>query len=275
MEFIETDSFVSTPPAQLPHELRVVSWNIARGSKIDAILAFLRSAHADLIFLQETDKNARRTNFRNIAREIAHALEMNYVFGTEFEELAQGSRASPAYHGQATLSCSPLTRSSILQFRSQSSFWHPRWFIPSIGLLQRRLGGRMGLVTDVPLCGMQVVTYNLHLESKGGDALRHLQLQEFLEDASQFSSEVPIIAAGDFNFDISQGIAASTVSRAQFLNPFNSRSAPTVTTSRHFASGRAIDWILTRGPFLVRDQKVHTSVDASDHFPLSLTLAFS
>jgi len=37
---------------------------------------------------------------------------MNYVFGREFQELTQGSRAAPAYHGQATLSRWPLSSPS-------------------------------------------------------------------------------------------------------------------------------------------------------------------
>ena len=47
----------------------------------------------------------------NIAREISQKLEMNYVFGREFQELTQGPRTSPAYHGQATLS--PLAADQI------------------------------------------------------------------------------------------------------------------------------------------------------------------
>jgi hypothetical protein len=62
--------------------------------------------------------------------EIAQALQMNYVFGWEFEELAQRHNGMPAYHGQATLSRFPLLNSRILRFHCQSRFWLPRWFIP-------------------------------------------------------------------------------------------------------------------------------------------------
>jgi hypothetical protein len=82
-----------------------------------------------IIFLQEADRNAGRTSYRNVAREIAQNLKLNYVFGSEFEELAQGPRESSAYHGQATLSRWPLSDSSILRFHNQSNFWQPHWFI--------------------------------------------------------------------------------------------------------------------------------------------------
>src|SRR5882762_4733768 len=87
-----------------PDSVRVVSWNIDRGSKLRGVIEFLAGIKADIILLQEADVNCRRTQHINVAREIAQKLAMNYVFGREFQELAQGSKTSPAYHGQATLS---------------------------------------------------------------------------------------------------------------------------------------------------------------------------
>jgi len=87
-----------------PDSIKVVDWNIDRGLKLGGTIEFLAGAKADIILLQEVDVNCRRTRHVNVAREIAQKLEMNYVFGREFEELTQGSKTSPAYHGQATLS---------------------------------------------------------------------------------------------------------------------------------------------------------------------------
>ena len=109
---------------------------------------------------------------------------MNYVFGREFEELTQGSRTSPAYHGQATLSRWRLKGSRLIRFRSQSGFWRPRWFLPRTEPFQERLGGRIALVTEVDVPGQVVIVYNLHLESRGNDDLRLSQLEEVLTDAS-------------------------------------------------------------------------------------------
>ena len=88
MEPIETGSFSSSELAECPTTLRIVSWNIARGSKLEAIIEFLAAANADIILLQEADKHARRTNYRNVAREIAQRLKVHYAFGCEFEELS-------------------------------------------------------------------------------------------------------------------------------------------------------------------------------------------
>ena len=118
MEQIETGSFISSELMECPTTLRAVSWNIARGAKLDAVIGFLLGADADIIFLQEADRNAGRTSYRNVARAIAQNLKLNYVFGSEFEELAQGSRESPAYHDQATLSRWPLSDRTILRFHN-------------------------------------------------------------------------------------------------------------------------------------------------------------
>jgi hypothetical protein len=94
---------------------------------------------------------------------------MNYVLGCEFQELTQGTRTSPAYHGQAALSPWPLSSPRIIRFNRQSSFWRPRWFLHEIKSFQERIGGRMAFVSEVNIAGKALVLYNLHLESRGDD----------------------------------------------------------------------------------------------------------
>ena len=82
--------------------IRIVDWNIDRGLQLRSIVDFMGDTNADVFILQEVDINARRTHRLNIAQEIARKLRLNYVFRREFVELTQGSKTSPAYHGQAT-----------------------------------------------------------------------------------------------------------------------------------------------------------------------------
>ena len=274
MTQIETGSFTSSEFTEPRSAIRVVSWNIARGAKLNAIVDFLVSADADIIFLQETDKNARRTAYRDVAKEIAQKLGTHYVFGCEFEELAQGSPDSPAYHGQTTLSRWPLPVCSILRFGSQSDFWRPRWFIPSLAPLQRRRGARMALFSTVRTPGKVLVTYNIHFESRGNDNLRYSQLQEVLHDVNRYSLDVPVLAAGDFNFDLSNGQSATALRDMQFFNPFAALRQGTTIPHSLSTRDHIIDWILLRGPLIATNPRVHTSVRASDHFPLSITVRF-
>ena len=76
----------------------------------------------------------------------------------------------------------------------------------------------MALVSEVNIGGRTLVTYNLHLESRGDDNLRCSQLNDCLEDARRYNSATPIILAGDFNLDVSRGTAADVIKRAQFRN---------------------------------------------------------
>jgi endonuclease/exonuclease/phosphatase family metal-dependent hydrolase len=239
---------------------------------LDGIIDFLRTSSAELILLQEADIAARRTGHRNIPREIAKALRMNYIFGREFVELAQGSRTNPAYHGQTTLSRLPLTNARILRFRDQSAFWRPRWFLPPLECLQRRSGGRMALISEITIGGRTLVLYNVHLESRGGDALRMRQLSEILTDIRQHPPELPVLLAGDFNCDLSCGAAVPLIGGARLDNRFTSLAAHRTVLKNRRGKPAAIDWMLTRGTLVGRYPAIHESVAASDHFPLSLEL---
>lgn len=275
LQEIETGSFSRAKFVVFPPScIRIVSWNIDRGLQLRRIIEFLETAKADVVMLQESDLNARRTRYLNIAKEISQKLEMNYVFAREFQELTQGSPSSPAYHGQATLSRWPLSGARIIRFRKQSNFWRPHWFLPTISPFQERLGGRLALVVEANVAGKVVATYNLHLESKGEDGLRCSQLGETLDDARQYDAKTPIVLAGDFNLDVSEGVAAAALRQAQFVDAFANHHLPT-TPHSFLENPRIIDWIFTRGPARSSDPKVHQSVRASDHYPLAITFAFA
>ncbi len=96
--------------------VRVVSWNIERGINFDLIRlalsdpeGFEREARlrngsragdtvkieqqlrilrdADILVLNEVDLGMKRTDYRDVARDLAQALRMNYVYGVEFVEV--------------------------------------------------------------------------------------------------------------------------------------------------------------------------------------------
>jgi endonuclease/exonuclease/phosphatase family metal-dependent hydrolase len=257
-----------------PASIRVVDWNIDRGGKLPDILEFLSSQNPDLLVLQEVDMYTRRARRLNVAEEMARAMGMNYVFGREFQELAEGSHGSPAYTGQATLSRWPLYGPRLIRFERQSGFWHPRWWVPNAPIFQERLGGRIAFVTEVWIAGSPLMVYNLHLESRGADQLRASQLQEVLADTMTIPPSTPVMVAGDMNFDTSQPAAASLIEHSGLYDVIGRHGAPTTPRRQLFHSGRAIDRALLRGPVRAEDITVHRSVEASDHYPLSFTLRF-
>jgi endonuclease/exonuclease/phosphatase family metal-dependent hydrolase len=252
--------------------LKIVDWNIDRGQQLQGVTDFLGGVNADILILQEVDLNARRTHRLNIAEAIARKLEMNYVFGREFQELTQGSEDSPAYHGQATLSKWPISKPRLIRFSRQSHFWRPRWFLPNREPFQERLGGRIALVAQINVAGSTFVTYNLHLESRGSDALRISQLEEVLSDATCYDAESPIILAGDLNLDASREAVAPALARARFQDAVASPRTPTTPAHGLFEGRRRIDWAFIRGPLRASSGQVHGNVKASDHYPISFIL---
>jgi len=254
--------------------IRVVDWNIDRGLQLPAILEFLAQADADILLLQEVDVNARRTQRLNIAREIARRLGMNYVFGREFIELTQGSNTNPAWHGQATLSRWKISRPRVIQFRRQSNFWKPRWFLPRHEPFQERLGGRIALAAEIETAGISIMSYNLHLESRANDQMRLSQLEEVVQDASAYDSIPLIVLAGDLNMNASQPGAADVLARGGFGKAAPMSDAPTTPRRHLLEAGRSIDWAFVRGPVKIESARVHNSVGASDHYPISFELRF-
>jgi endonuclease/exonuclease/phosphatase family metal-dependent hydrolase len=273
MQEILTGKFAPLPLTLWPSQsLRIVDWNIERGQQLQGITDFLATANADILILQEVDVNARRTHRLNIAEEIARKLGMNYVFGREFEELVQGSKNSPAYHGQATLSKWPILNPRLVRFSKQSRFWQPHWFLPNIEPFQERRGGRIALVVEISVAGRKFVTYNLHLESRGTDALRISQLGEVMADATRYDAECPLIVAGDLNLDASREAVAPAVANAGFQNAVTAPHTPTTPARGLFEGGRQIDWAFVRGPVRACSGQVHRQVKASDHYPISFML---
>jgi endonuclease/exonuclease/phosphatase family metal-dependent hydrolase len=258
-----------------PTSLRIVDWNIDRGQQLEGVIDFLGGTSADILILQEVDLNARRTHRVNVAEEIARRLQMNYVFGREFQELVQGSKNDPAYHGQAILAKWPVSNPRLIRFSRQSNFWHPHWFLPRIEPFQERLGGRIALVADTNVAGTKVVIYNLHLESRGDDDLRLAQVREVLSDAAKQEPQVPVIIAGDFNLDASKDNAASAFAASGFDDAVSASRVPTRPSRRLLEPGRRIDWAFIRGPVRAGSGKVHNQVRASDHYPISFTLTAS
>jgi len=188
---------------------------------------------------------------------------MNYVFALEFEELSQGPPERPAYHGQALLTKLPIRSSRILRFTNQSGFWKPRRLLKSsMPLWQRREGGRVALIAELDNGGKPLVVYNLHLESRGNDHLRLLQLEEVLEDMKRYPPETVIMIAGDLNSKTSHSALIPRLRESGYKSAFGDQRIRT-----HLFIG-ALDWIFARGPVEFERADVLRGIGGSDHFPL-------
>ena len=131
----------------------------------------------------------------------------------------------------------------------------------------------MALISHVDLPAQKLVLYNVHLESRGNENLRCSQLGEILSDLRQYPADVQVVVAGDFNADLRHEPVAAAIGKTGLINPFAHISGRPTTIPSRSKRFPAIDWVLLKGPLIALEPKVHDSVGASDHYPLSLVLS--
>jgi endonuclease/exonuclease/phosphatase family metal-dependent hydrolase len=250
------------PPDPTLRSIRVFSWNIDHGGEFRTLGSELAKNSPDLCLLQEVDWKANRSGQADVAAELARRLHMNLSYGIEFEELSQ-ERGQRAFIGQATLSRLPIRKSRILRFQTQSGFWKPRGWMPSaLPLMQRRLGSRIALVTELEFAGGLLVVYNLHLESRSLGRIQSAQLGEVLADLKQYPANTPAIIGGDLNSKYFPSHYLKRLEREGFHSCIGERIERTHTIAM------ALDWIFVRGPVKIADGKVRKDFSGSDHYPV-------
>jgi endonuclease/exonuclease/phosphatase family metal-dependent hydrolase len=235
--------------------LTVVTWNVARGVQFDAVRSELQRLDADVILLQEVDRFCGRSGSRDVARDLAMALDMNWVWAGEFQEVGE-SLGRAALTGQAVLSRTSIDDARATPFAAQAG-WRWRW-----DPVQPRRGGRIAL--HARTAGLTV--HNIHLDSRGGDGLRTMQADEVIRVATTDGAP-PVLIAGDFNTarEARQGLVGAA--RTAGLTDVVGDGGQT-TTSKNYQ--HAIDWMFVRG-FTKASGRVQRST-ASDHFPVIATL---
>ena len=243
-----------------PPHLSVVTWNIERGQQYEAILGELKALDADVLLLQEVDRGCRRTGYRDVARDLAHALDMNWVSGGEFQEIGEGRSGQPAITGQAILSKQPIEGVEVLRFKAQARW---KW---SINPAQPRRGARMTLKART--AGVRF--YNTHLESGSNDALQRKQIAEILADEQRAAVDAdPVVIGGDFNNGpLLRASMFGRLTEAAFADALGAADGrgPTARGQLH-----PIDWIFVKNasPTLGRIVQARS---ASDHSPLFVAL---
>ena len=121
--------------------LKFLTWNIERGLEFESIFHVLEAEHADIMVLQEVDRNTNRTGRRYVDRDLSARLKQHGVWESEFQELGQGK---DAFIGNATLSGPTITASRALRFNAQTDSWRPVWYLPNSSMVRPEIGGRVG-----------------------------------------------------------------------------------------------------------------------------------
>jgi endonuclease/exonuclease/phosphatase family metal-dependent hydrolase len=128
--------------------------------------------------------------------------------------------------------------------------------------MQRRLGSRIALVTELEFAGGLLVVYNLHLESRSLGRIQSAQLEEVLADLKQYPRNTAAIIGGDVNSKYFPSRYLKKLQREGFQSCMGERIERTHTIAM------ALDWIFLRGPVKIADGKVRRDFSGSDHYPI-------
>jgi endonuclease/exonuclease/phosphatase family metal-dependent hydrolase len=192
-------------PAPVPPRsfLRVASWNVQRGIRLDGILAILRThpvlADLDVLLLNEVDLGMARSGNRDVAAAIGEALGFSWVFGNSYvcldhgdardrQDGAQGTNTH-AMHGNAILSRWPLVRAENVPVHVTKDKFHSS---------EKRLGAKRALWAEVDTPVGRLAVGSAHLDSVASPGQRAAQLGDLLT-AMEATRPLPALVGGDFN----------------------------------------------------------------------------
>jgi endonuclease/exonuclease/phosphatase family metal-dependent hydrolase len=191
-------------PAPRPESgfVRAVTWNIERGNRLDATLAFLAENEAiracDVLLLNEVDIGMARSGNRNVAAEIADRLGFEYVFGNSYLCLGHGDARDGqsaaanevGLHGNTILSRWPLVRAenvsvAVTRDKFESS--------------EKRLGHKKALWAEVDAPIGRLAVVSAHLDPYASPEQRVRQLADVLRTIESRQIEAPVLLGGDLN----------------------------------------------------------------------------
>jgi endonuclease/exonuclease/phosphatase family metal-dependent hydrolase len=179
--------------------LRVVEWNIERGSRLEGIIKVLNHhpvlSFADLLLINEVDDGMVRSGNLNVALELSRAIAAHAIVGVEYLELTKGTKEEQKLDGENT---SALHGNAIL---TRHAFGDPRIVrLPrcenNFESAERRLGGRIGILADIEIGGRRLAVGNTHLDVVNTPRCRAKQMRAFLQEMTARS---PAIVGGDLN----------------------------------------------------------------------------
>lgn len=185
-----------------PHSIRATAWNIERGARLASITRVLKEhpvlCASDLLLLTELDYGMARTNNCFVAREIARALRLNYVFAPCYLALNKGSGVEVnvtgvneyALHGNALFSRYPLDGAHSLALPNGKDKMSGK---------EKRIGCQRAVIADVDHPSGTLRVVSLHLDAHSTQRHRHHQMQILLDHLQRLRPALPTLIGGDWN----------------------------------------------------------------------------
>ena len=254
-QLLETGSASKIRPATAsPAEIKIVSYNIRwrGGDDLRKLIALLRDdaliGQADILGLQEVDRNRRRTFNVNTARLMAEELGLHYAWA------APPPPADNKQHeeetGVAIMSPYPLTDVT-------------RFVLPNPGPGGRR---RAAIGATIHIGATPLRVYSVHAETRTSNERRLEQFQAVLDDLQTHHAKTErAVVLGDFNTLTRKDVNATSTlfTNAGFTTPF-----PNTQTTWHWLFIELKnDWIWLR-KLSALQYGIDKKIGLSDHWPL-------
>ena len=242
-------------PDITPVVLRVMTYNIHHAEGLDGkvdlerIANVLRQSNADVIALQEVDKNTERTGSIDMPADLARLTGMNVAFGANLDNFQGGQ------YGTAILSRFPI-----------ESYENHR-------LKQSREGEQRGVLQAVlKIAQGQLLFICTHLDHTGDPGERLFSETQFADLFARHTG-LPALLCGDFN-DMPDSELHKRLSK-KWTDAWGIAGKGNGFTMSSKNPTRRIDYIWLSGKknFRVRWMDV-PNTEASDHLPLVAEIQF-
>jgi hypothetical protein len=191
LDDVDIDNTINREGCHADTVLQIQLFNMERGVRWLEAATMLERDKADVIILNEMDIGMARSDQQHTARLLAQRLGMNYAWGLEFVELTQGTKEEQfisrglhdfhGLHGNAVLSRCRFALAKIFRDPLGAYFSREPNNLNAEGN-ERRLGGRMALITQIEVVGIGLVTvgslHKLQSEAAISDMTKFIELSE-------------------------------------------------------------------------------------------------
>ncbi len=248
----------SAPPAE--REVTVLVFNIRAGKdlagaeNLPRVADLVRSTGADLVLLQEVDRNTQRSGPADQPAVLARLTGYSAAFGRTIG--FQGGD-----YGVAVLSRWPIRRDTLVPLLVTAP--------PGRTTEGREQRGVLVAVVDAP--GGPIAVLDTHLDHTGDDAWRLQEIATVLQAArTAVEPGMPVLIGGDLNARPESAVHEQ-LRGAGFRDAWEGCGAGDAMTFPAGAPDRRIDYLYVEGATRCESARVLAS-DASDHRPLVFRL---
>ena len=166
---------------------------------MDGIISYFKEdpelAQADIILAVESDNGMGRTANRNVAKEMAEALGMNYCFAPSYLVLGKGAvgetnhkeKNTTALHGTAILSKYPILEAKGIEVPPVKEVFHSS---------EKRMGCKKGLVAKVKAGNKIIALGAIHIDLSSTATDRGNQLEAVIKGLPEADIQ---LVGGDWN----------------------------------------------------------------------------